>query len=48
MDRLIILDQGKILEDGSHDELIKKGGLYSELWSHQSGGYIQDEEKDDE
>ncbi len=44
MDRLIILDKGKIIEDGSHDELIKKGGLYAELWAHQSGGYINDEE----
>lgn len=44
MDRIIVLDQGKIVEDGSHEELLQKGGLYSELWSHQSGGYLQDEE----
>jgi ATP-binding cassette subfamily B protein len=43
MDRIVVLDMGGILEDGSHEELLKKGGLYSELWAHQSGGYLQDE-----
>jgi ATP-binding cassette, subfamily B, bacterial len=40
MDRILVVDDGKILEDGSHDELIKKHGLYAALWSHQSGDYI--------
>lgn len=44
MDRIIVLEDGKIIEDGTHEELLGKGGLYSELWSHQSGGYLQDEE----
>jgi ATP-binding cassette subfamily B protein len=45
MDRIIVLDKGKIIEDGTHDSLLKSGGLYSELWAHQSGGYLQDEEE---
>jgi ATP-binding cassette subfamily B protein len=44
MDRIIVLDQGKIVEDGTHKQLLKKKGLYAELWAHQSGGYIKDEE----
>lgn len=43
MDRIIVIDQGEIVEDGSHDELEKKGGVYAELWSHQAGGFLQDE-----
>ncbi|MEQ8482337.1 MAG: ABC transporter ATP-binding protein [Hoeflea sp.] len=40
MDRLIVMDQGRILEAGSHAELIAKGGLYAELWARQSGGFL--------
>ena len=40
MDRLVVLDEGRILEQGSHQTLIERGGLYSDLWSHQSGGFI--------
>jgi ATP-binding cassette, subfamily B, multidrug efflux pump len=48
MDRLIILDKGRIVEDGSHAELIARGGLYADLWARQSGGFLAkepDEEK---
>jgi ATP-binding cassette subfamily B multidrug efflux pump len=34
------MDQGKIIEDGSHKELLQQGGLYSKLWSMQSGGFL--------
>jgi len=44
MDRIIVLDQGQIVEDGAHDELLKAGGMYAELWGHQAGGFLQDEE----
>ncbi len=42
MDRIIVLDDGKIAEDGSHDELVKAKGLYAELWAHQAGGFLQE------
>ena len=44
MDRLIIMDAGRIVEEGTHDELVKKGGLYADLWSHQSGGFLASED----
>ena len=40
MDRLIVMDQGRIVEDGSHAELISRGGLYAQLWARQSGGFL--------
>ncbi len=40
MDRLIVLDQGKIAESGTHSELISKNGIYARLWARQSGGFI--------
>ncbi len=44
MDRLIVLDQGCIIEQGSHQELLAKGGLYAKLWQHQSGGFLFEEQ----
>lgn len=40
MDRLVVLDQGKIIEQGTHKELLDKNGLYAQLWKHQSGGFL--------
>jgi ATP-binding cassette subfamily B multidrug efflux pump len=40
MDRLIVLDNGNIIEEGSHKDLLAKNGLYAGLWSHQSGGFL--------
>ncbi len=40
MDRLLVLDEGRIVESGSHQELIDLGGIYATLWAHQSGGFI--------
>ncbi|MDD1781938.1 ABC transporter ATP-binding protein/permease [Enterovibrio sp. ZSDZ35] len=42
MDRLIVLDQGEIVEEGTHQELIATGGIYAQLWQHQTGGFIGD------
>jgi ATP-binding cassette subfamily B multidrug efflux pump len=43
MDRLIVLDKGNIVEQGSHQELLAHNGLYARLWSHQSGGFLGDD-----
>lgn len=40
MDRLIVMDKGRIIEEGSHQELLERGGLYAQLWEHQSGGFL--------
>jgi ATP-binding cassette subfamily B multidrug efflux pump len=40
MDRLVVLDEGKIIEEGDHQSLLKLGGLYATLWAHQSGGFL--------
>jgi ATP-binding cassette subfamily B multidrug efflux pump len=40
MDRLIIMDQGRIIEEGSHQTLLEKGGVYAQLWNRQSGGFL--------
>lgn len=40
MDRLVVLDKGQIIEQGTHNELIASGGIYAQLWAHQSGGFL--------
>ncbi|HET6390148.1 ABC transporter ATP-binding protein [Hyphomicrobium sp.] len=40
MDRLVVMEEGRIVEEGSHAELLKRGGLYAQLWSRQSGGFL--------
>ncbi|GAA6130528.1 ABC transporter ATP-binding protein [Halopseudomonas sabulinigri] len=47
MDRLIVMDQGNIIEDGSHAELVARGGLYAKLWARQSGGFLGEELEED-
>lgn len=43
MDRIIVMDGGAIVEDGTHEELLEKNGLYASLWNHQAGGFITEE-----
>ena len=43
MDRLIVLDRGRIVEEGDHRSLLARDGLYARLWAHQSGGFLGDD-----
>ncbi|MFN3988023.1 MAG: ABC transporter ATP-binding protein [Rhodocyclaceae bacterium] len=47
MDRLIVMDKGRIVEEGDHRSLLAKGGLYARLWAHQSGGFLGEEAEDE-
>lgn len=48
MDRILVFDQGKIVEDGSHAQLLAKGGLYKTLWDAQVGGFLPNGAEEDE
>ena len=43
MDRIVVMDQGRIVEQGSHADLLTSGGLYAGLWARQSGGFLADD-----
>jgi ATP-binding cassette subfamily B multidrug efflux pump len=40
MDRIVVLDEGRVVEDGTHAELLAMKGLYADLWARQSGGFL--------
>lgn len=42
MDRILVLENGTVIEDGSHADLLKRKGVYAQLWAHQSGGFIEE------
>ncbi len=44
MDRLIVLDHGQVLEQGTHADLVRTGGMYAALWARQSGGFVVEED----
>jgi len=48
MDRLIVLDKGRIIEAGAHAELVQQGGIYADLWNRQSGGFLADHSEEAE
>jgi len=48
MDRLLVMDHGRVVEEGSHAQLLAQGGLYARLWAHQSGGFLGEEADDAE
>jgi ATP-binding cassette subfamily B multidrug efflux pump len=47
MDRLVVIDQGRIVEQGDHASLLASGGLYARLWAHQSGGFLGEQTGDE-
>jgi len=47
MDRLIVLDEGRVVEEGDHPTLLARGGLYARLWAHQSGGFLGNDDEFD-
>jgi ATP-binding cassette subfamily B multidrug efflux pump len=46
MDRLVVLDKGRIVEAGDHASLLASGGLYARLWAHQTGGFLGEQDED--
>jgi ATP-binding cassette subfamily B protein len=44
MDRILVFDQGRIVEDGSHQQLLLRGGHYARLWNMQAGGFLPEQE----
>jgi len=44
MDRLVVMDQGQIVEQGAHQALIEANGIYAQLWARQSGGFLTETE----
>jgi ATP-binding cassette subfamily B protein len=46
MDRILVVDKGKIMEDGTHKDLLAKGGLYKTLWDAQVGGFLPEKERE--
>ena len=48
MDRLIVIDEGRVVEQGTHEQLLASGGQYAKLWERQSGGFINPDDDAEE
>ena len=46
MDRLVVLDKGRVVEQGTHIQLLETGGIYASLWSRQSGGFLDADQEE--
>jgi ABC-type glutathione transport system ATPase component len=47
MDRLVVMDRGRVVEQGTHEDLLREDGVYARLWQHQSGGFLDAADRDD-
>ncbi len=43
LDRIVVIDGGAVSEDGTHEALLARGGMYASLWGHQAGGFLREE-----
>ena len=45
MDRILVFDEGRIIEDGSHEQLLQRNGHYAHMWNMQAGGFLPEEDE---
>lgn len=48
MDRIVVLEHGRVVEDGAHADLVARGGVYAAMWRRRVGGFLRDEGSEDE
>jgi ABC-type multidrug transport system fused ATPase/permease subunit len=48
MDRIVVLEHGRVVEDGAHADLVARGGVYAAMWRRQVGGFLQEDSAEDD